>query len=191
MSKPLIYTTSTGVELTILPVSPFLVDKVSRSTTYPSPPTYKIETITEETIEVPHDEESIKSELATPEERAAWALYKADYAKAEADNNERILNLLLFKGVGDVPERSGWEEEQNELGISVPSSPVARKVHYLSTEVVPDPNDLARLARAVMEGAVGTSPEEQEAAEAADASFRHPVAERLRANLETEVALSS
>lgn len=168
-----IFTTSSGVEVQVKSISPFLVDKVTRASAakYPKAPVYRFEDVTGEIQELPHDEDSIKSEGTTDEERRAWETYKADYARAEAEASERLLNLLLFYGIGDVEERTGWEEAQAEFGIEVPSSPVARKVHYLTTELVPDPSDLAKLGQLIM----GTRGEEEEAAEAASAAFQHPV----------------
>lgn len=173
------FTTSTGFKLSLKPVSPFLIQKVQASGEYPKPPTYEVTTAAGSKEVHEHDAESIKT--ASDAEKAAWVAYTVKSRAVQSEVNDRLVRLILLRGIeSEVPDY-GWDREQEEVfGIKVPKDPNDRKVHYLLTEAIGTADDIANLITEV----IALSGVSQEAIETARASFRRA----LRRNATNGVA---
>lgn len=167
------YTTASGRKITILSVPPFLLDKVMGAVKYPEAPTYKAVTAGGEEELHYHDETTV----VTDEEKAAWEKYKRDLENAKLRENELMMNAMFLKGI-DV-DMSGehftdWIEEQEFLGIELPTSKPALKVHYITTEILSDLNDLSKIMGLIMQ----SSGVAEEVVDAALNSFQGAVSGR-------------
>jgi len=164
---------SNGKEVETKAVSPLLLQKVNESTPLPKPPTYTTVTVAgvEETHD--HDETTIGEE-----DRAVWNQYLVDLEEAKVLVQERRMNIFFSRGLQfSVPEAGEpggeWIEEQEYAGIVVPENRVARKVHYVETELISTLKDIPGLMNAIMKES-GVS---QEVIDTAGASFRAAVEE--------------
>jgi hypothetical protein len=137
------YTTSRGVEVECLGIIDAIQEQennIRAQIDWPVAPTYKF---SDDEIERPHTEESIKDPKTTDEERQAWNEYKAALAVANADFNARIaearMRLLATRGVRIVDyerREKQWIEEHEWLGMKVPEDARERLVHFFKFEVV-------------------------------------------------------
>lgn len=106
-------------------------------------PTYE----TEAGEELPHDKDS----LQTDEERAAWAKYQEILQQHQAHVSEKMLRFFLYYGVKADPDKDeGWQERQRFFGIEIPDDPIARKIHYIQSELIFSADDLQEITRRVM-----------------------------------------
>ena len=76
--------------------------------------------------------------------------------------------------VVELPEDSGWIQDQEDLGLTVPKDARKRRIHYIRTEVIGGMRDVLRLT-AIANG----SDLSEEAISLAEASFRHSLARSL------------
>lgn len=142
------YTTSRGVRLTFVGIAT-LLDKLSQTheQAKPKPPTYTVKTATGAMETHPHDPSTLESE----EDRAAWQEYLRAAEAAQTQYNADMLRLILLKGVRcDLPTDESWVEEHELMGIPVPEKPVARRLHWLETEVVGSVADATQIVTGVM-----------------------------------------
>ena len=96
-----------------------------------------------------------------------WKDYLTRLAEARALLRERKVHLILARGVVvDVPD--GWEDEQRELGLSIPDNPTDRRVHYILTEMIGSQSDVL----AIMEAVYNLAGVNARMLETARASFR-------------------
>lgn len=178
------FTTSEGITLTLLRVAPIKLQLISaeanraaRASGKPlDPPTY---TATDETTGIEttfvHDDASILDDRTPEADREAYRAYQAAQAELQATINARLTSMILVRGVQEEPPADGWDERQREDGIVVPEGDRARKIHWLQTEVLVDPQDAATLFMALVSlSGKGVVPEE--AIAAARESFRRAVA---------------
>jgi hypothetical protein len=162
-----VYITTTGKEVRYVGVSQLLLDKVRTSVILPDPPTYEVTTAAGE-IEVHEHNETT---LETEEEKAAWEHYQALLHAAQEAQKERLIKLLLMKGIDfDMPVvgEGDWLEMQEFLGLEIPEKNLDRRYHYIMTELVGTPEDLAE----IMEGVMRKSGVPEEALAEARKSFR-------------------
>jgi len=154
-----------GHKLTLLPVSPFLVDKAMATVNVagPEPPTYTAVTAAGVEEVHPHDETT----LETDEDRRAWAEYLEQKRAAEQARQESLIRILFVKGIEVNIPKNGWVEEQQFFGIDVPKNPLELKVHFISTEVLHSLDDMLALMGDIME----LSGVSREAIEVASESF--------------------
>lgn len=161
---------SSGIPVRILGVAQWALDNLRSAVVYPDVPTYDIETVSGAIEKAPHNETT----LTTDEDKAAWAAYKAEYAKADADLRERLTKLALMKGIDvDYDENGEWAELQEFIGMSVPpvDKKLERRLHYIKTEVIKTPSDI----NAIMEKVMLASEVNQEVLDQAKQSFQNPV----------------
>lgn len=151
-AKPLIYRTLEGMEVPYGPVSTKLTALVDIK--YPTdvpPPTYRIETITDDFEEHPHDAESIKSESTTDQERAAWAAYEAEKERLTKKHNEELIRVCFLQGIKlALPDDDSWLDPHRYLGADIPEDPHDLRLYWLFTEVVKTDHDIYNLARAIL-----------------------------------------
>lgn len=175
-----VFVTSTGFTLKLKPVSPFLIQKVQTSMPEPPAPTYTVTTAAGNVETHTHDAESIKDAPDTDKE--AWVKYITELRAQQSEVNDRLVRLIILRGIeSDVPEY-GWDRAQEDLGVTVPKDPNERKVHYILTETIGTAEDMANLITNV----IALSGVNQEAVEAARSTFRNS----LRRNGSTPAANS-
>lgn len=166
---PKTFTTSTGIEVRILGLSQLLLDKTRTSVKFPDPPTYELETVAGKKEVHAHNETT----LETDEDKKAWADYQTALAEADRLQKDRLLKLILMKGIEvDMPEEEGadddWLAVQAFIGLEVPEDTLGKRYDYITTEVISNPEDLAEIMQLVME----KSGVPKEALAEARASFR-------------------
>lgn len=165
-----VFVTKDGNRIPLRRVAPILMEKIRKSVTLPSPPTYEVEIAGGDIETHVHDETT----LETDEDRAAWAAYQKDFASANNRMIEKILRLLFAKATGDVlPPSDDWAKEQAYLGVDVPGEPLERKIHYIQTELLTHTSDIM----AFMTAAMALTGVDEEVVQAAEATFRNPVRE--------------
>lgn len=97
--------------------------------------------------DLPHD----VSSLETDEDRAAWEKYQNIVQKHQAHVSEKMLRFFLYYGVKVNPDDDqGWQERQQFFGIEIPDDPIARKIHYIQSELIFSADDLQQITRRVM-----------------------------------------
>ena len=163
------FLTSTGVQLTLKPISPLLRDKVIAGVVWPEQPTYEAETVTG-AIEVhEHDETT----LETDEDKAAWQEYLLATARAEQEASLRVAQMMFQRGIDyeaiELPKDKKWIRDQEELGVEIPSDPLKRKRHYVETELLTSNDELKMLTLRLMAMGGGV---DEEVLRQVEASFR-------------------
>lgn len=167
------FVTKAGVELTLVPIPPMLLEKVRGSVKYPPIPQYETKTAAGNIEKFNHDE----STLQTDADKAAWAEYTA--AKREADRllNERVMRALFLKGIAlDMPADDEWIKEQEFMGIEIPTDPQERKLHYIQTEILASSEDMVGIMSDIMR----LTGVEEAVVQSAEDSFRRAVEDRRR-----------
>lgn len=173
MSKH-IFTTSAGVEIPLNAIPPMqgqMVEQAARKKAAelfgePVKPTYTIPTDDggEEIHE--HDEETIKD---NPAAQRAWDEWQTCLSKTSEYVNTKLLDFVLLTGTDALlPEDESWIETQQFLGIEVPEQSMARRAHYIKTEVLRTVNDINGIQSAI----TAISGINQEALAAARATFQ-------------------
>jgi hypothetical protein len=129
----------------------------------PEPPTYTVPLAGGGHETYPYDAEAIK-EADTEEEVKAWHVYLAKKAILDDILWRTSVKVWLCEGViGDPPEE--WEEQQKRWGISIPTDPMEKKVHWIQTGLV---SGLAELLSLVVHVQTQQDPVEVAAQVAAD-----------------------
>lgn len=159
------YTASGGIKLKLLPVAPALLQKLEATVEMPSRPYYEAETAFGTIEKYYHD----PTTLETEDELHAWKVYVVGKRVAEEELTQKANKAVLSKGVvipEEVIEKQFpiWEEEQKWLGIDVPSHPLDRKYHFLTTEIIKSPNDIVNVLERIMR-LIGMTEEDLQAAE--------------------------
>lgn len=117
-----------------------------------------------------YDESSISQ--AGAEDLVAWQEYQEWKQGLERARWERSIALYLTRGVlAEPPTDNGWIEEQQEDGLTIPSDPRQRKVHWIKTELLTDNDELYALINAIQ----GQAAEVERAAQLAADMFRDSV----------------
>lgn len=165
------YTTERGVTVSITPI-PLLLDQIRNMHERPEVPTYA-----EKLAGGEHQVEMTAKEMEAAkvhnpdwyaEHAEVWEAYQEAWQESEAALNQKLLDAIALKGVRfDLPDDDLWVEEQTFLGVTVPESGLARRVHYFKTEVLGGPKDIIR----VMAMAAGSDVDEEVLARAIG-SFR-------------------
>lgn len=151
-----------GERIEVFKVSPSLVQKVIQSVKTVKRPTYETRTFSGRVEVHPMDEVVAQQ---TPGYQGVWDQYLEDKAEMEAERNERLATVLLSRGT-KYALPTGWEEEHEALGITVPTEPNAKRAHYLAVEL--DPEDLNDLVKEILR-LTGIT---EEKIKEAEASFR-------------------
>lgn len=172
------YTTPTGitVELSAIPQlqvemvrSKAMADWQAEHGELPSKPTYTITTAdgAEETHE--HDETTIAED---PAAKIAWDTWQNKHALCEAFVSEKVMDFFMLRGIKvEMPASDEWIDQQGYFGITVPDQPVARRLHYIRTEVLSGPADIGEIMTKIM----SLSGTPQEVVDQAAATFRNSV----------------
>lgn len=173
------FTTRRGIQVQISGISMFLLQGLADGLREEwaeaergslEPPTYDIPLPGGETETRAHD----KTTLNTDAERAEWVAYEARVATFARELQERTMRVLLMRGIlTDPPTGGEWEAEQKFMGVRIPAERLARRYHWLTTEVLTDPDE----SGAIMARIMALSGIRGEALKAAEAAFRSPMEE--------------
>lgn len=140
-----------GITLKLNSVSPLLIAKAQQALKNPSPPRYKVELAGGAEQWHDYDETSIQEEDTTPEDKKAWLDFIEKRNEINATRSNKIMELLMAKGVEfEMPSDENWIEFQEELGVVVPEGNLARKVHYLQTEILTSGKDVEEVMGRLM-----------------------------------------
>jgi len=161
------FTTERGVTITFKGIAAIL-DKLQQSNKFPDAPTYEVKTALGATESFALDESSAD----TPEKKAQLADYQKRLAEAQMIYYRRHTEACLMFGVAvDMPKDDAWVKRQEFAGITVPTEPLERELHWLNSELYGSPADLENIILGVMR-ASGT--DEEVLSRMAD-SFQHKV----------------
>ena len=164
----------TGISDTLQNMIVRKVEKEFRAKGEPvDPPTYIVKTAfggevmeetnphTETTLEVTaadcmidaDDDEEKAAKLAetrTAENKKLWALHKAALQRMETEQNERRAKSILLGGIQfELPADDAWEKMQEFMGAEIPTDPIEKRYHYLTTEIVKTPADLLNVMQRI------------------------------------------
>ena len=156
------FITNSGFTIRLKAVSPMLIQKVGAILHDPTPPVYKIKSLTGEEIKFEHDESTIADPSTSEVERLQWKEYQKKLREMDAQRRLKLMDVMFARGiVFDVPD-DGWEEEHVFLGLTVPTNPIEKKVHYLQTEVLTSAADIQEVVSRLMQMTRGLSDQEVE-----------------------------
>lgn len=152
------YTTANGRAIYLTPVSPLLLQKLNESfdEEWPEPehPWYDVEIAGGDKERHLHDDKS--AEETGPETVELLNGYRDELRERNAEISRRVMRVIFLKGVDYGEITDDWIAEQEYMGIKVPDNPVGRRMHFIETEVIGSPNDLANIMTEVMAmGGVG------------------------------------
>jgi hypothetical protein len=170
------YTTTYGRELEVDPISIILIQKLQTALQKDyekrgislEPPQYCTELPSGDRQCFNHDEETIKDDGTTDEERAEWKRYQENLSEFNNELGDRVLGAMVMDQPVDFEE--GWEKRLEWLGVEIPEDELDRKMLYMTTRVLKTPEDIQGYMFRVMEISAGTAGED--AVEAARAMFR-------------------
>lgn len=180
------FVTSEGVEIKIRPVSDTLrayvqlgaLRKLRDEGEPVDPPVYMATTVADEKIELTLDADSLEipgDEKATNDNKERWVAHVAALERVNEAQQNALMRLFFQRGM-IIEEREGWEEDHREFNIEIPEDPKERRAHYILTEVLHTPADMATMAMAIMrlskQGSVN-----MEMLDAAEATFRSSLQE--------------
>lgn len=165
--------TSKGITVQIVGVAPALLARVEEGYRLKNPqpvrPTYEAETMGGDIELLPHDETTLRTE----EDREAWTTWVQADAAWKNGLNSTMLRAIILKGVMTPPdyETGDWVELQEYLGVTIPTNPAERRIHYFETEVMTSKDDIVDILVKVIR-ASGLNEEE---ASRIEATFRADV----------------
>ena len=184
ISQEHVIVTSSGYTIKILGIPQTLFDAIQASKKYPSVPTYAAATVADPSLRLPHEhytsiemipnpetgkqekKETLHSTLTTDEDKKVWAEYKAACDAEDRRVATNIYKAMMLKGI-EVTERpasdANWEMVQTFLGVALPSDPIEKMVHWLSTEVLRSNADLELTTKELLRS-TGMSEEQLSAA---------------------------
>lgn len=146
--------TPQGQEIKVVPVAMLLIEEVrlagQKTVEVPPIPTYPVELPDGTILTYEHDEKSIE----TPEEKEAWSKYQAALQKQTQTASLKVMDLLFAKGVeldDDLLLHGEWREDQEFLGVKIPTHKLSLKLHYLRTEVLTSPSAITEGLAEIME----------------------------------------
>jgi hypothetical protein len=166
------FTTTSGYTIKLKAVSPLLIQKVTALLHDPKPPVYTVKGLGGEEIAFEHDETSIQDPATSAVERLQWKEYQKQLREIEAQRRSKLIDIMFARGiVFDLPD-TDWEQEHEFLGLTVPTNPIEKKVHFLQTEVFTSAADITEVIALLMQMTSGLSETEMDAIRA---TFRRSV----------------
>jgi hypothetical protein len=156
---------SSGYQVRILGMPQTLIDKITATKKYPPTPTYLAPTATDPDARLPHEyrmakeqiwnadtesydtKEVLHSTLTTDEDKRVWNEYLVACAVEDKRVANKVMEALMLRGIAVETETTNdnWEEVQTFLGIVVPQEPIAKRIHWLTTEVLRTNQDLSQI----------------------------------------------
>jgi hypothetical protein len=141
------FCSSKGIELLLKPVSQFKLDSLRSSAEEIPVPTYTMSVLGND-VPYPMDEEIAKNKGRLDE----WNAYLKARSALERDKAKKFTDLLIWDGVEiDVPgPDSEWQKTSEIFGIKIPTDPIARKLHYVYTELLISQEDIVNLVSQIL-----------------------------------------
>lgn len=166
--KSILYTTSSGEEVILQPVSPFALDNAVLAFPLPDPPTYEVETATGEIEIHEHDETTLESD----EDHIIWDEYQHALKEANDKSSDASLKLIILRGIVLTESQNGamqnWEEELTFLGMSIPETKSQKRFMFVQEIILSNTDDLAEIMSLI----IGMSGADEEMVREAEESFR-------------------
>lgn len=130
------------------PVSQFKIDTLRSSKVEPLPPTYEVKTVTGDVQVFPLDETIATNKDRLPE----WNSYLSEKKKLEAEYAKKFLELMIWEGTEvTVPDiESEWQKSNDYFGIVIPDNIVARKMFYVTNEILATQEDVGNLLAEIL-----------------------------------------
>lgn len=126
----------------VAPINPMLLRMAMSAVKLPVRPTYEART-SGGRVELHPLDEVAAAENAR--DQAKWEMYTEERSEAQGARTDASMRATFFYGTKFTPPNTGWDVEQEMLGIPVPTQPELRKAHYLmSVLTLPDMNGLMR-----------------------------------------------
>lgn len=165
--NPNVVTLSSGVQVNIRPVPPYIIGRIRKTISEPKPPIVTVKTAWGGEEQWANKEDpTYKKALAEAEELQAAKVWKAQFILGVAD---------------DPPDDGDWLDMLEAFGIEVPDDPKERKLLWIESICLKE-TDVLRLVGAI--GQLGR-PTKEEISEMAD-SFRSQISWLKTESEETE-----
>jgi len=177
------YITSSGAKITIRPISLLAHSMIETGVEFDyrnrgepiDPPTYEVEVAGGAKTVMQHDATTLDV-ADNPDQSAANHAAWESYIKARTKMVEEIrkLQTLFLLDAIEFDFEPGWETRQRRFKISIPDDPEEKRVHYITTVLLPTHEEQMKIVEQIMRlSAAGVLSEE--ALEAASKSFRRNV----------------
>lgn len=127
------YTTSSGIEIEFLPISPRMIQKFDELNPEPEQPFYEFVTATGAKEKHLHDDTTVKTDA----EKAALA----EYRRLNAARIEKFLRFFCMRGIKVNADMSSWIQEQEFLGIPISTNKAEAKFDWLIGAVLTTVDD--------------------------------------------------
>jgi hypothetical protein len=148
-----VITTSKGVKLTLLGISPLLIAKLQGTGVLPPVPTrkYKLDFPGPDGEDQYQEDELTEEDLQDDEEKARWKEYSDKRNEILTKRNDGFLKAIFAKGVEvDLSQLDVWKETMEYLELEVPDKPLAQKVEYIQTEAIGNTEDMVEIITGVL-----------------------------------------
>lgn len=151
------YTTATGKKIVLHGLPPMMVERLQAQydARKPKIPTYIVIDIAGSEEIHDHNITTLEVEgdpVETEKNKKLWDEYVKGTAAIDKESSEAMMRMIMLRGVyvSDYDENGSWVEEQEFLGLQIPTDASARRYHYLQTEIIGDVNDLNTIMVIVM-----------------------------------------
>jgi len=88
-----------------------------------------------------YDETSIKDAQTPKEDLEKWETYQTQFNLMQAETNEKTTAYMFYSGI-DCEVDPEWTEQQEWLGVKLPTNKFDLKVRYITTELLKTPFDI-------------------------------------------------
>lgn len=150
---------ASGYTIEIVGLAQGILDSIQGMAATAKPPQYKV--ITEAGKEELFDFNDTNLDdpdgdvAKTTINRAAWDKYLQEAKDVERKAAVVMLKAMIMKGLrvlknDDEQSELSWVAEQEFIGIPIPSEPLARKYHWIVSEVITLPEELATVMEVIM-----------------------------------------
>jgi len=149
---PKTFTTISGIEFKIKPISQNAIRQLNLSRKVPVVPTFKVPVLGGGFEDMPYDETYVKEHEEDPEIVEKWLNYQIAVETELMDYSNRLGRMVILMGTEiDVPGiESDWQKEQEYLGMTPPAEGPERKVYYMLNAVLTDDRDGGSLTGEVL-----------------------------------------
>lgn len=136
-----------GFRIKLKPVQPMLISKAMDSVEVPKRPTYETKTASGKVQVQPYDEKVAEE---TEGGKTIWTYYQEELQRALGEQNNKVVTAILAVGTEfEIPAGGSWREDQEALGIPIPTNPILLRAHFLLT-VLEDPAELNDITAKIM-----------------------------------------
>jgi len=122
--KTSVFTTSSGVEVTLKPVDPIFIQSVSSTVKIPKAPFYEVTTISGRTERHKMDAVAAKQ---LENGQSIWDQYIEERNEAQTEQSNRILRAILYMGTEVEVPGQDWEKKFRFLGVDIPDDEDERR----------------------------------------------------------------